>query len=97
MSNDELGTLIQKYRKAHKLSQTEFSLMFGVSQPTVGSWETGFSGPSGSKRDEVIKLVCDRIEEVKNDSGHLHEIIHHPKTIIELLKDKIKGLGGVSE
>lgn len=50
MSNEDLGTLIQKYRKAHKLSQTEFAVLFGVSQPTVGSWETGFSGPSGSQK-----------------------------------------------
>ncbi|HLO44206.1 MAG TPA: helix-turn-helix transcriptional regulator [Leadbetterella sp.] len=94
MSNDELGTLIQKYRKAHKLSQTEFAVLFGVSQPTVGSWETGFSGPYGSKRDDIVKLVSGKKEETKNESEQLHEIIRHQKTIIELLKDKIKGLGG---
>lgn len=94
MSNAELGTLIQKYRKAHKLSQTEFAVMFGVSQPTVGSWELGFSGPSGSKRDVVVELVSGKKEETKNEYEQLHEIINYQNTIIELLKDKIKSLGG---
>jgi DNA-binding transcriptional regulator YiaG len=31
MSNDELGTIIQKYRKTHKLSEAEFAVIFGVS------------------------------------------------------------------
>ncbi len=94
MSNDELGTLIQKYRKAHKISQTEFAVLFGVSQPTVGSWETGFSGPAGSKRDEIINLVFGKKEEKSNEVADLRELVHTQKTIIELLKDKIKGLGG---
>jgi transcriptional regulator with XRE-family HTH domain len=94
MSNVELGTLIQKYRIAHKLSQEEFAEKFGVSQPTVGSWELGFSGPSGHKRDAVVELVSGKKEETKNEYEHLLEIIHNQKTIIELLKDKIKSLGG---
>lgn len=94
MSNEDLGMLIQKYRKAHKLSQAELAIMFGVSQPTVGSWETGFSGPAGSKRDKVIEVVSGKKKDTQNESEQLHEIILHQKTIIELLKDKIKGLGG---
>lgn len=46
------------------------------------------------KRDDIVRLVSGKKEETKNESEQLHEIIHHQKTIIELLKDKIKGLGG---
>ena len=95
MSNDELGTLIQKYRKTHKLSQTEFALMFGVSQPTVGTWETGFYGPSGSKRDAIVKLVSGKKEEKSQELTDLRELVQSQKSIIELLKDKLKGLGGL--
>lgn len=94
MSNEELGTLIQKYRKAHKLSQTDFAEMFNVSQPTIGSWELGKFGPSGIKRDQVVQLVSGKKEEVKNEIEHLQEIIYHQKIIIELQKDKIRDLGG---
>lgn len=94
MSNEELGTQIRKYRNANKLSQVELALMFGVSQPTIGTWELGKSGPSGIKRDEVVRLVSGKKEEVKNDAEYLLEIIYHQKTIIELQKDKIRDLGG---
>ena len=94
MSNVELGTKIQKYRKLNKLSQTELALIIGVSQPTIGAWELGKSSPSGEKRDLIIKLITGKKEEIKNESEHLLEIIQHQKTVIELLKDKIKGLGG---
>ena len=94
MTNYELGVLIQNYRQKHKLSQTEFATMFGVTQPTIARWEFGKFGPSGSKRDELIQLVSVKIEEGNNDVKLLLEIIDDKKNIIDLLKDKIRGLGG---
>lgn len=94
MTNYELGVLIQNYRQKQKLSQTEFAAMFGVTQPTIAKWEFGKFGPSGSKRDELIQLVYGKIEESNNDVKLLLEIIDDKKIIIDLLKEKISGLGG---
>ncbi len=94
MSNDELGTLIRKYRNTNKLSQAEFGLLFDVSQPTIGYWESGKSSPSGKIREDVFQLISKDKEEILTASKHLQEIIHQQKTDIELLKDKIRGLGG---
>jgi transcriptional regulator with XRE-family HTH domain len=94
MTNYEFGVLIQNYRQKQKLSQTEFAAMFGVTQPTIAKWEFGKFGPSGSKRDELIQLVSVKIEEGNNDVKLLLEIIDDKKNIIDLLKDKIRGLGG---
>ena len=94
MTNFELGVLIQNYRQKHKLSQTEFASKFGVTQPTIAKWEFGKFGPSGSKRDELIQLVSGKIEESNNDVKLLLEIIDDKKIIIELLEEKIRGLGG---
>ncbi|MCF8325569.1 MAG: helix-turn-helix domain-containing protein [Leadbetterella sp.] len=94
MTNYEFGVLIQNYRQKQKLSQTEFAAMFGVTQPTIAKWEFGKFGPSGSKRDELIQLVSVKIEEGNNDVKLLLEIIDDKKNIIDLLKDKIRGLDG---
>lgn len=94
MSNEELGTRIRNYRHANKLSQAELALMLGVSQPTIGSWELGTCSPTGEKRDYILRLILGKKEELSEEHNSLKEIIYHQKTIIELLKDKIRGLGG---
>ncbi len=94
MSNDELGTLIRNYRNTNRISQTEFGHLFDVSQPTIGYWESGKSSPSGKIREDVIKLISKKKEEILMESKHLQEIIHQQNTDIEVLKDKIRDLGG---
>jgi transcriptional regulator with XRE-family HTH domain len=94
MNNQEIGILIRKYRLAHKLSQADFAAIFKVSQPTVASWETGLSGPAGTKRDDLLKLVYSKDLGLINESDRLNEIIQYQHYIIDLLYDKIISLGG---
>jgi transcriptional regulator with XRE-family HTH domain len=94
MSNEDLGVQIRKYRLANIISQTELGIILGVSQPTIGSWEKGAYIPKGDKRDYLLKLLNKEDKKEITDTKALNEIISHQRTIIELLQDKIKGMGG---
>jgi len=93
MSNEDLGVQIRKYRLANKISQTELGIILGVSQPTIGFWEKRACIPKGDKKDYLLKLLNKEDKKEITDTMALNEIISHQRTIIELLQDKIKGMG----
>lgn len=49
-----IGKNIQKIRKYHKLNQTEFAKLFGLSRANIGSYEEGRAEP---KIDIIIKIA----------------------------------------
>ncbi|MCP9768996.1 XRE family transcriptional regulator [Lacihabitans sp. LS3-19] len=94
MSKEDFGTQILKFRKAQNLTQSDLAIILGVSQPTVGFWESGYNQPKADKKELLLKLMTPKNPETQDEIRHLKETISHQKIIIELLQDKVKGLGG---
>ncbi len=95
MSNTNLDEEIYRYRHDHKMSQAELAQQLGVSQATVASWEKGSCLPHGEKRESLLKLLSKKEDKEVEDPSILKQIIAYQTTIIELLKEKLKIVGGI--
>jgi len=53
-----IGNRIKRARKQKKLSQTDLANQIGVTQPTIGNWESGHHEP----RHGVVTKIADALE-----------------------------------
>ena len=51
-----IGKVIHRIRNEAKLTQAQFSEIFGVSQQSVQKWESGDSTPSLDKLIQILKV-----------------------------------------
>jgi len=64
---DNIGKRMLMYRARHKMSQTEFGKMIGVSKQSISNFETGFSYPGKMTRLRFELLL--KSEAVNDNQG----------------------------
>jgi DNA-binding transcriptional regulator YiaG len=69
-------TLIKKLRMRLGLSQIQFALLTGVSQPAVAAWELGRTAPRGAARQALVdlrtmtpRMVLENLEKIEAGSS----------------------------